>query len=300
MTRALVLSGGGTVGIAWQTGLAAGLATKGVDLREADLVVGTSAGSAVGARLALGRDMVEATEEIRRQPIARPSDPAASPDPGEAVGAEMAERMAALVQVMSESAASSEPFESRMAAIGAVALAVDAVPEEAFVSFFADLAGEPFPDGFRCTAVDAHHGEFRVWEASSGVALDRAVASSCAVPGIFAPITIDGRRYLDGGMRSVTNADLAVGHDTVLIVTLAGRIARGPENALTTRMREQEEHEHSVLRDGGAQVETIGPDDDAAAAMGVNLMDPQLVPAAAEAGFRQGQATAASIAELWG
>ena len=65
MDRALVLSGGGPVGIAWQSGLTVGLAEQGVQLRDADLIVGTSAGSVVGAQIALGRDLNEQVERYR-------------------------------------------------------------------------------------------------------------------------------------------------------------------------------------------------------------------------------------------
>ena len=56
MTRALVLGGGGPVGIAWESGLLNGLADGGVDASNADFIMGTSAGSFVGARLAMGHD----------------------------------------------------------------------------------------------------------------------------------------------------------------------------------------------------------------------------------------------------
>ena len=56
-TRALVLGGGGVAGIAWELGLLSGWAGEGVDVREADLVVGTSAGSVVGAQLRLDGDL---------------------------------------------------------------------------------------------------------------------------------------------------------------------------------------------------------------------------------------------------
>jgi NTE family protein len=295
MSRALVLSGGGSVGIAWQTGLAAGLATKGVDLAAADFVLGTSAGSAVGARLALGRDMIEATERYREQA----EKVSAAPDTAAAGG--IAARMMAVMQIMNDAAAdpSKSPEEMR-AAIGAAALVADTMPEDSFVAYFDDLAGERPPAGYACTAIDALTGALQVWDASSDVPLDRAVTSSCAVPGMFPPITINGRRYVDGGMRSVTNADLAVGHDVVLIVTLAppARIAAA-DDPRSVRMRGQMDAERTALRDAGATVEMVGPDEEAAAVMGVNLMDPAVGPAAAATGFRQGGALAATLGGFW-
>src|SRR5688500_8257969 len=73
MSKALVLSGGGPVGIAWQSGLAAGLAAEGVDWASADFILGTSAGSAAGAQIALGRDMAAVVERYRTRGEARPS-----------------------------------------------------------------------------------------------------------------------------------------------------------------------------------------------------------------------------------
>lgn len=302
MTRALVLSGGGPVGIAWQSGLAAGLAAQGVDLREADFILGTSAGSAVGAQLALGRDMADVLERYRR--AGAPSE--ASTDegsPGRRSGtAATPGRMQDLMRVMAESAAHEGPPEEARALIGRFALDAETGPEEDFVAGFDYLAGETFPDGYACTAVDAETGAFQVWDSETGAPLERAVASSCAVPGVFPPITIDGRRYIDGGMRSVTNADLAAGHARVLVVTLrsgARPAAGGAADARMQRYLARMESERQVLLDAGGTVETIGPDEQSAAVIGANLMDGRLGPAAAEAGFRQGQATAAAIERAW-
>ena len=68
------------------------------------------------------------------------------------------------------------------------------------------------------TAIDAHSGAFTRFDASSGVPLVDAVAASCAVPGVWPPVSIGGRRYIDGGVRSVTNADLASGCGRVLVL----------------------------------------------------------------------------------
>lgn len=204
--------------------------------------------------------------------------------------------------MMAESAASDGTPEEARALIGRFALEAETGPEEDFVAGFSYLAGESFPRGYACTAVDAESGDFKVWDAATGAPLDRAVASSCAVPGVFPPITIDGRRYIDGGMRSGTNADLVAGHSRVLIVTLMSRGAASsarPPDARMQRYLERMAKERQVLVEAGAEIETVGPDEASAAAMGVNLMDGRIAPAAAEAGFRQGEAIAAAIAETW-
>jgi NTE family protein len=293
MTKALVLSGGGSVGIGWQTGLLAGLARGGVHLGDANFIVGTSAGSAVGAQLALGTDL-----EARVAAYQQPSTGAALRS-APATGQGIAERMAAFMEVMT----SADPDEAPEAArqrIGRFALDADgALPEEQFVAGFSYLADKPWPAVYRCTAVDAETGEFVVWDAASGAPLDRAVASSCAVPGIFQPITINGRRYIDGGMRSGANADLAAGHDLVVLVTLMGNRPGMADNPAFARMRARAEAELATITDAGGRIETIAPDAEAAAAMGMNLMDGSIAPAAAEHGVRQGEAIAEHIASRW-
>jgi NTE family protein len=295
MTKALVLSGGGSVGIAWQTGLAAGLARHGVDLAAADFIVGTSAGSAVGAQLALGTDVEERLEAYRRTAggpdDTEPSD--AAPDVA------MAERMAGLMTIM-VGLMDAEPA-ARRSAIGRFALKADSLPEDQFVALFRYLNGAAWPDGYACTAVDAANGEFVVWDAKADVPLDRAVASSCAVPGLFAPITINEKRYMDGGMRSGTNADLAVGHDHVLVVSLmAGQRPESNIDPRLARLFQTVDGELKVLADAGATVEVVGPDEGSARTMGVNLMDGSIAPVAAEQGVRQGEEMAERVGRFWG
>ena len=123
--------------------------------------------------------------------------------------------------------------------------------------------------------------------------LVRAIASSCAVPGIASPITIHGRRYIDGGMRSVTNADLAKGYDVVVVVSIGSRDS--PEV-----FRRPLERELLALRDSGSQVEVIMPDAESIAAFGPNLMDFRRGPAVAASGVRQGKAGLDALPYLWG
>jgi NTE family protein len=293
MTKALVLSGGGSVGIAWEIGVAAGLARGGVDVRDADFITGTSAGSAVGAQLALRRDVEELVS--RQRDIGR----RAAGNSGTSAAGPGSERMAELFAVMTQAMAGDRPAEARRAEIGRFALEADSQPEEQFVAAFRYLKGEPWPARFTCTAVDALTGEFAVWDAQAGVELDRAVASSCAVPGLFAPITINGRRYLDGGMRSGTNADLASGHDRVLIISVLGAIAA--RAAADTRLTPagQLDGEIAALTAGGSAVELLEADEASAQAMGLNLMDPSAISAAVDQGMRQGESAASRLREFW-
>lgn len=294
MTKALVLSGGGAVGIAWEIGMAAGLARGGVDVRDADFIVGTSAGSAVGAQLALGRDLEELVSRQRRV-----GTTSAAVSSGGSAAGPGGEQMAKLFAVITEAMAGDGPAEARRAAIGRFALAADALPEDQFVAAFRYLKGEPWPARFACPAVDAVSGEVAVWDIRAGVELDRAVASSCAVPGLFAPITINGRRYLDGGFRSGTNADLASGHDRVLIISLLRAVAAdaGQDSRLTPAG--QLDSELAALAEGGSVVQVVEADAAGARAMGINLMDRAAIPAAVDEGIRQGESEARRLRELW-
>ena len=207
--------------------------------------------------------------------------------------------MAKLFAVMAQAMRAEGPAEARRAAIGRFALDADALPEERFVASFRYLNGEPWPTRFTCTAVDALSGEFAVWDAQAGVELDRAVVSSCAVPGLFAPITINGRRYIDGGMRSGTNADLARGHDRVLIVSLLGAAAATSGQNTRFIPAGQLDSEIALLTESGSVVEVISADEASVQAMGMNLMDRSAIPVAVDEGIRQGESEAGRLRKFW-
>jgi NTE family protein len=182
--------------------------------------------------------------------------------------------------------------------IGAYALGAETMDEDAFIASFgksfANLPRFAWPEkDFACTAVDAEDGSFRLWTKAAGVGVTRAVASSCSVPGVYPPVTIDGRRYIDGGMRSATNADMAAGYDTVVVVAVRGGAAA---ERLTARLDE----EVQTLQEGGATVVVITPDAASVAAFGPNLMDFRRRPEAVRAGLDQAGAEAADLRALWG
>ena len=297
--RALVLGGGGPVGIAWEAGLLAGLLEGGVDVREADYVLGTSAGSFVGSQVAGGRDMRKTceaiiAEEARQASAAEVAQPKPAGDRPSGPAP-----MMTLMRLMQEAAEGRRPADEVRRELGAFALAAATVDEATFIkSFGRSLAeGGQWPARhFACTAVDTATGDFQVWDNDSGVGLAQAVASSCSVPGVYPPITINGKRYMDGGMRSGTNADLAKGHDKVILVAV--RIGAGDPAALE-RSKAALDKEIKVLTDAGAEVEVITPDEASAAAFGNNLMNARVRPAAARAGLEQGRALAAKLKAFW-
>lgn len=183
-------------------------------------------------------------------------------------------------------------------AVGRLALDANTIPETQYLDGFSRLR-QPWPSGFVCTAVDAESGEFVGWNAESGVDLALAIASGCAVPRTSPPVMIDGRRYIDGGMRSLTNADRSRGHDRVLVVTVLGTDLHESDDARVRFRRIATDHEVQSLRDAGAQVELLVPNA-AAAAIGVSLMDASNAPGAGHAGFGQGAAEAERMRAFWG
>ena len=296
-TRALVLGGGGPVGIAWESGLVAGLAQGGVDLGRADFTMGTSAGSFVGARLALGADAKTLADPIIADQIPGDAGPRGQGSGGGGAPPDLSK----LMQLMGEAQGGTRnPAEVR-AEIGAYAMAAPTISEDAFIeSFgrsFSRLPVDAWPErGFACTAIDAETGAFQLWTSDAKVGVVRAVASSCSVPGVYPPVTLKGRRYIDGGMRSSTNADMAVGFDLVVVIAVRLGAAGG---ALGERIAARFNDEIETLQGGGATVVTITPDEPSIEAFGVNLMDFRRRPGSAKAGLAQGLAYAEQLAPYW-
>lgn len=270
MTRALVLGGGGVTGIAWETGVLLGLRDEGLDLvGVVDLTIGTSAGAAVGAQLLSGTDL---DELLARQLEPEHHEIAAELD------------LDLLMQVFGELA--DGPVDAaKLARVGAHALAADTVPEplrRAVVEH--RLPSHEWPAApLRLTAVDVVTGGFEVFDAGSGVGLVDAVTASCAVPGIWPPVTIGSRTFMDGGVRSPTNADLAAGHDEVIVLA---PLAGPTEDLVRAEVDE-------LRRD--AAVALVPADEASVTAMGPNALDPAMRAPSAEAGRRQGRAAAASV-----
>ncbi len=290
-TRALVLGGGGPVGVAWESGLAAGLAEEGIVLAESEIIIGTSAGSIVGSQLALGRP---AQELLAVQLALSEGD-----RPAQRLLQQVDTR--ALIDHFAGLFASGMPREEMLKQLGALALSAKTASEQEWLGTFGSAHRlEKWPERrFICTAIDTADGSFVTWDKQSGVALGLAVASSCAVPGVFPPVTINGRRYMDGGMRSSTNADLARGYDKVLVVSVTGSGAMAMRGPYALRARERLERELGGLRESGSAVELVVPDVASLEAFGPNLLDPSGRGEIAEAGLRQGRAEAARLRAFW-
>jgi NTE family protein len=274
--RALVLGGGGVTGVAWEIGILTGLSEHGIDLSEADLVVGTSAGSVVGVDVRSGVPLAEFYQAQLAPPASE-------------IKAKLG--LMVLLKYARAMAFTKDPAVAR-ARIGAMALRAKTGPESGRRSVIESrIPIQAWPAlPLKITAVDAATGEFTVFDAASGVSLVDAVGASCAVPGVWPPVSISGRRYIDGGMRSAANADLAAGCDQVVVIAPLtkgfGAIAR-----LSGQIRE--------LTAQPAEVVVIEPDQAAVRVIGRNVLDPARRAAAARAGHAQAAAVAASVAAIW-
>jgi NTE family protein len=282
---ALVLAGGGSVGIAWELGFLAGLENQNPSLmREirdpGTTYVGTSAGSVVAAMLASGADLAQ---------LVKPEFISAADRTSKGRGSIWG--IARIATSMVTARIGAKTPEDGRKRIGAFAAKASTGPESVWIdSFGARLPDHSWPERrLLVTAVDIDSGEFRVFDRDSGVDLVHAVAASCAVPGIFPPVTINGRRYMDGGMRSIANADLAAGCDPVLILV--------------------------PMREGGAGMGSVSKDElsvfthsrhhlayanaDSVRAFGRNPLSTSTRAASAHAGFQQGQNSEQAVGALW-
>lgn len=279
-TRALVLGGGGIAGIAWELGLLSGWAADGVDVRNAELVVGTSAGSIVGTLLRGGRDL-DSLYDGQVGPV-----PATEP--------RVEFDGMAMMTAFAEALAGVTGQQEARARIGALALQAQTAPESDRRAIIQGRIGDPeWPAaGLVVTAVDTADGAFVPFDATSGVRLLDAVGASCAVPGVWPPITIDGRRFMDGGMRSVTNADVVQGCDKVLVVAPMGGFPNSPLGPTL-------EQEVELLR-READVHVVLAGEAALAAFGTNPLDPMTREPSARAGRIQAAATLDAVRAFWG
>jgi NTE family protein len=275
---ALVLGGGGITGIAWEIGVLAGLAEAGTDLSGADLVVGTSAGSVVAAQLTCGAEL-EAMYQRQLEPAT--SEKAAQLN------------RATLVQfgwAMLRSRGKDVEFRRRIGALALAAEKAGATPseQERLDVIGSRLVSTQWPDRpLIITAVDAETGEFHAFDRDSGVPLLRAVAASCAVPGVYPPCTIGDRRFVDGGMRSAANADLALGYDRLVVLAPIPR-GVGPMASVDAQVSGMV-----------SRVAVVSPDKASRKAIGRNVLDPAARAPSAEAGRAQAASVAQRVADVW-
>jgi NTE family protein len=273
---ALVLGGGGPVGGAWLTGVLAGLTEAGIDLGSADIMIGTSAGAVFGSRLRSG---VPAADLYERQLSG-----------ADAVCLPVTARQTA--SFLWAALGSRDPQRS-IERLARAALRTRTGPESDVFDTVGALLGDvrDWPEReLRITAVDARTGRLEMFDSRSGVTLLEAVAASCAVPIVWPPVTVAGRRWMDGGSRSTANLQLARGYGRVLAVVPIPQ-AVGPHPSASQQAAE--------LSDDGARVILLSPDRAARRKMGRNMADDTRRSAAARAGHAQASAVAPSVADVW-
>jgi NTE family protein len=289
--RALVLGGGGSTGNAWLIGVIAGLFDAGLDVTQADLIIGTSAGSTAAAQITgaspprLLADILAAAPQPRTGPV------------GSDGGCVPRGPVADHLRRMSEIIAAAEDAADMRRRMGAAALDLAAASDGSGHPRWRDTVAARLPDrrwpeqAVLITVVDAHTGEPVMLDRHSGVDLVDAVAASTAGGPAY---SIGDHRYIDGGYRSVENADLAAGYRRVLVLSPFGGRSRHPREWGTHLAAQVDE-----LRARGSRVETICPDGDSEHLFGANAMDLALRPPAARAGYDQGRALAGQLTDFW-
>ena len=278
---ALVLAGGGVAGVAWETGVLLGI--QDIEPEAAariigapTILIGTSAGSTVAAQISMGvpleaqfeRQLEEKTSEI-------------------SVEADFAESIANMAAAQSE-ATSPDDARRRIGTLAKNAKTID--PEVRRAAIEARLSGATWTDrDLRITAVDADSGVPIVFDRASGVSVIDAVEASSAVPGIWPVVPLAGHRYIDGGMRTIANADLAAGFDPVLVLIPL------PERTPIGYSIDPAELESLA----SSRVHVIYADTAAVAAFGTNLLDPAVRKPSALAGRELGRRIAPEVASFW-
>lgn len=281
-SNTLVLGGGGVTGIAWMTGLLLGLQRQGLKLTDVDRIIGTSAGSTVAAQISSGEDLQTLFQ--------KQTEPALQVE-------EITPKLNILkliIKFLPALLAKKNPIKFRQR-VGKAALRSKTVSAAARQKVIQSrLPSHTWPEiQLDIMAVDASSGDVVNFSQSPGVHLVDAVAASCAVPGIWPCVSINGKHYYDGGIRSGENADFAKGAANVLIISPTG--VDGP--ALPgSNLRD----EIALLESTGSKVTLISPDAPSKAAMGKNPLDPSKRAAAAKAGFEQGCGfSSAAMASIW-
>lgn len=284
---ALVLGGGGAAGQAWQIGVIAGLAETGHDLTEAaDLVIGTSSGSTSAAWVRSGLPAAELLKLVLAAP-ARPAQkaPETSPNP-------LFDRLRTI------GAAATSPADLHRA-MGAFALESDAAFKPGTAEQRRALVASRLPRTewsqrpMIVVALDAHTGELAAFDRNSGVELVDAITASTALPGGTPTHGINGRHYINGGVRSSENADLASGYANIVMLSPFGgwdqrTLPPGQFEGVRRFPGTDPASQAEALRKQGSRVELITPDADSLDAMGINQMDPASRAPSARAGYAQG------------
>jgi NTE family protein len=270
-SKALVLSGGGAAGGAWMAGIISALREQGTDLGDADLIVGTSAGARVGAQLATG--VLGQAPPMWHSPIK--------------MYATLPQFVAASMRIIAE-APDVQEAARRIAAMGPLGERL-ASGADRRRQVAAQLPVREWPEQrLLITAVDAESGRRVAFGAGSSASLADAVTASSALPGVYPLVTINGRRYADGGVHSLYNADLAAGHDVVTVLSPI---------PLNDYLQAKLDAEIRAL--GPATVHVMTADDESLAAIGPDAPSAEAAQAALDAGVAQARREISTLKAIW-
>lgn len=284
--RALVLAGGGLAGIAWETGVLLGISDQSPEacqvLLDSDVLLGTSAGSAVAAQICSGLSL----DELFERQVAGETHEI---HPGVSVDA-IAELFLSAILTPGETKT------QKLRQIGAVALEVSRRPEAVSAAVRRSVIARRLPthdwpqQTLRITGIDIATGELEVFDNESGVELVDAVAASCAVPGAWPPVSIGERQFMDGGVGSGVN--ISAVHDCAVVVALVPSGVDAPSPWRTPAAEEIDAFPGATL--------AVFADSKSLAAFGPNSLDPACRRPSAEAGRVQGRQVADRVASFLG
>lgn len=283
MSKALVLSGGGPLAVAWECGVLSGLTQSGLALSSADFILGTSAGAIVGAQIASGRDPTLMAKAIIAEGEKASAGKVGSVYPQEAIAK------------LPELFAKSQAGDTGRAEVGAYALAAS-TPDSAaaYIERMSSIVwSERWPEKIGLVVVDIADGKPRVLRRNCGATLGTGVAASCCLPGLHPPVLIDGKHYMDGGLRSPANADLVGRFDTIVVLSF------NPPGPVGQRMISRVTAQADQLIISGAKVSVTTPDEACLEAIGPNTMDFARRAEVVRQATAQGITIADSLTKIW-
>ncbi|HEX4222408.1 MAG TPA: patatin-like phospholipase family protein [Pseudonocardiaceae bacterium] len=273
-SNALVLGGGGPAGASWMAALLNGLRGAGVPLAESDVVVGTSAGSVVGSWLTIQPDGLTEVPAFMHQRAAWHASNSATGRHDTS----LFETLMADAEKVDRAASSTMPPISA---------------EQADELWRTMLPDGEWPSQLRMMTVNAGTGQARAWSADDGIPLTVGVACSTAAPGIAPPVAVDGGLWVDGGVRTGTNADLIVD------LRVGEHEGTGPGRVLVVAPIAAEDvaREEAFLRERGYRVRVIVAERFYNAPF--DLIDPRFIDIGAISGAEQADKLASELLTWW-
>lgn len=276
--HAIVLGGGGSLAIGWELGYLSALSEDGINIRQADVVIGTSG----GAQAATGITSQKSWEEIYNEQIAPKSDETPP-------SSNMSDIFSRYKEIQETSDTPKEWIEN----YSVYALEHNKFDESVHINRLKNrIKMNEWPENLMITAINVDKAERVALTTNSNVDIHTAMAASGSLPGVWPTTTINGVKHFDGGCHSMENADLAKGAKKVLI--LATNLPVTTPYKLKDAIQE--------LEQSGSEVILITPSDEVLAKLnelGGNTVDPSIRPDMFELGTIQGHSDANRIKEFW-